>query len=139
MGWEIEKIIEVAQSLNQTGSTGASTGETIAAAFVLNRMDYLPGGYSDVVEAWDRLDEDWQAYVRLIKREYLYMFEVITKERYAELQLECQGLEMEIAKGQDTPEIDARLREVNRLMDNAPWAMDMDTYEVVERSESDNR
>ena len=102
-------------------------------------MDYLPGGYSDVVEAWDRLDEDWQAYVRLIKREYLYMFEVITKERYAELQLECQGLEMEIAKGQDTPEIDARLREVNRLMDNAPWAMDMDTYEVVERSESDNR
>ena len=68
--WEIEKIIEVANTLNATGTTGASTGERIAAAFVLNRADLLPELYADLVEAWDRLDPEWQDYVRLIKREY---------------------------------------------------------------------
>ncbi len=66
--WEVKKIIEVANELNRTGSTAASTGERIAAAFVLNRMDYLPDMYSDVVEAWDRLDHQWKCYVRVIKR-----------------------------------------------------------------------
>lgn len=55
--------------------TPASTGERIAAAFVLNRQDYLPDIYSDMVEAWDRLDDDWQVYVRLIKRDYLHLIE----------------------------------------------------------------
>ncbi len=72
--WQIEKIIEVANCLQRTGNTGASTGERIAAAFVLNRMDYLPDMYSDTLEAWDRLD-DWQTYVRLIKREYMHLIE----------------------------------------------------------------
>jgi len=66
--WEVEKIIEVANELNRTGNTAASTGERIAAAFVINRMDYLPDMYSDVVEAWDRLDHQWKCYVRAIKR-----------------------------------------------------------------------
>ena len=66
--WEIEKIISVANELNQTGTTPASTGERIAAAFVLNRMDYLPDMYTDVIEAWDRLDHQWKACVRVIKR-----------------------------------------------------------------------
>lgn len=66
--WEIIKIIEVANCLQATGTTGASTGERIAAAFVLNRMDYLPDMYSDVIEAWDRLDHQWKACVRVIKR-----------------------------------------------------------------------
>ena len=69
MRWEIEKIIEVANCLASTGKSGASTGERIAAAFVLNRMELLPANYQDVVEAWDRLD-DWQDYVRIIKRDY---------------------------------------------------------------------
>jgi hypothetical protein len=73
MNWQIEKIIEVANCLQTTGSTGASTGERIAAAFVLNRPDYLPNSYSDIVEAWDRLDDDWQAYVRLIKRQHMHL------------------------------------------------------------------
>jgi len=73
--WEMEKIIEVANSLQATGSTGASTGERIAAAFVLNRMDYLPDMYSDINEAWDRLDSQWQHYVRLIKRDYQHRIE----------------------------------------------------------------
>jgi hypothetical protein len=72
MQWQIEKIIEVANCLQATGSTGASTGERIAAAFVLNRMDYLPHGYQDVVEAWERLD-DWQPYVKAIKRDHMHL------------------------------------------------------------------
>ncbi len=66
----IEKIIEVANTLQLTGSSGASTGERIAAAFVLNRSEFLPDCYDDMVEAWDRLGEDWQQYVRWIKRDY---------------------------------------------------------------------
>ncbi len=73
--WEIEKIIEVARQLKATGSTPGSTGERIAAAFVLNRMDYLPDCYSDAVEAWDRLDLEWQQYVRIVKEDYMYLIE----------------------------------------------------------------
>ena len=73
--WEIEKIIEVAIELKTTGGTSASTSERIAAAFVLNRPDYLPRLYDDMVEAWDRLDDEWQEYVRLIKREYMHLIE----------------------------------------------------------------
>ncbi len=68
--WEIEKIIRVANVLATTGKTGASTSEQIAAAFVLNRMEFLPPGYEDVIEAWERLDEEWQGYVKLVKRYY---------------------------------------------------------------------
>ena len=73
--WQIEKIIEVANCLQATGSTAASTGERIAAAFVLNRQDYLPDYYSDMIEAWDRLGDEWQHYVRLIKQDYMHLIE----------------------------------------------------------------
>jgi hypothetical protein len=52
-----------------------TTGERIAAAFVLNNPDYLPSYYSDMVKAWDRLGDGWQAYVRLIKRDYMHRIE----------------------------------------------------------------
>lgn len=71
--WEISKIVETAISLKQTGGTAASTGERIAAAFVLNRMELLPDGYSDVVEAWDRLGDEWQHYVRMVKRNHMHL------------------------------------------------------------------
>jgi len=71
--WQIEKIIEVANCLQRTGSTAASTGERIAAAFVLNRQEYLPEAYDDMQEAWDRLGTEWQQYVRLIKRDYMHL------------------------------------------------------------------
>jgi len=73
--WQIEKIIEVANCLQATGSTSASTGEHIAAAFVLNRQDLLPAMYGELVEAWDRLDGEWQTYVRRIKRDYMHRIE----------------------------------------------------------------
>ena len=63
----LQKIINVSNELNKTGTTAASTGERIAAAFILNRMDYLPEGYSDIIEAWDFLGMQWQGYVRIIK------------------------------------------------------------------------
>jgi len=69
--WEIESIIDVANQLQRTGRSAASTGECIAAAFVLNRPDCLPASYTDLVEAWDRLGADWQDYVRLIKGHYM--------------------------------------------------------------------
>jgi len=33
-------------------------------------MDYLLDMYSDMIEVWGRLGEDWQVYVRLIKWDY---------------------------------------------------------------------
>jgi hypothetical protein len=72
--WQIEKIIEVANELQATECSSASTGERIAAAFVLNRMEFLPAGYRDVVEAWERLD-DWQRYVKAIKQDYMHLIE----------------------------------------------------------------
>lgn len=47
----LQKIIDVANVLHATGRTGASTGEIIAAAFVLNQQDYFPRGYEDMIEA----------------------------------------------------------------------------------------
>lgn len=73
--WQIEKIIEVANALKASGTSGASTGEQIAAAFVPNCPDLLPALYADVVEAWDRLDPEWQDYVRLIKHHYRHLVE----------------------------------------------------------------
>lgn len=70
--YSIEKIIEVANELQCKGSTGASTGERIAAAFVLNTPEYLPEMYGDMVDAWDRLDDQWQTYVRYIKRNCMH-------------------------------------------------------------------
>jgi hypothetical protein len=73
MRWEIEKIIDVAIALLRGGGDYASTGERIAAAFVLNRPDFFPDGYKrddnqyDMVAAWDRLGEDWQRYVVTIR------------------------------------------------------------------------
>ena len=75
MPWQIQRILQVAHDLQHTGSTPASTGERIAAAFVLNRADYLPDSYSDIIAAWDRLDETWQAAVRLIKRDYSHLID----------------------------------------------------------------
>ena len=69
--WPIETIINTANALQRTGRSGASTGERIAAAFVLNRMEFLPANYPDVLEAWERLD-DWQRYVKYIKANLMH-------------------------------------------------------------------
>jgi hypothetical protein len=33
-------------------------------------MEFLPASYPAAVDAWDRLDGEWQEYVRVIKRDY---------------------------------------------------------------------
>lgn len=69
----IARIINVANELQANGSTGASTGEQIAAAFVLNEQKYLPGE-QDMVRAWDRLAlGDYQHYVKVIKYDYMHL------------------------------------------------------------------
>ena len=73
LSWEIEKIVDVANCLQRTGRSGASTSEIIAAAFVLNRQDLLPDGYTDMIEAWERLGSEWQGYVMLIKGAFMHM------------------------------------------------------------------
>jgi hypothetical protein len=69
---EMEKIIDVANELLATGGSAASTGEIIAAAFVLNDQNFLPDDYSDIVEAWERLGERWQRHVKAIKRCHIH-------------------------------------------------------------------
>lgn len=65
----IQTIITLANHIASTGKSYGSTGEVIAAAFVMDRMDWLPEGYT-VIEAWERLDDRWQGYVKRIKEEY---------------------------------------------------------------------
>lgn len=72
--WQVQTIINTANQLQRDGHSGASTGERIAAAFVLNRMEFLPVSYRDVIEAWERI-EDWQHHVKRIKREYTHLIE----------------------------------------------------------------
>lgn len=67
--WEIEKIINVSNELATTGETAASISEQIAAAFVLNDLQYIPNDYS-MVEAWERLGGEWQGYVKSIQHGY---------------------------------------------------------------------
>ena len=69
--YRIKQIIAVANELLSKGNTGASTGECIAAAFVLDDMQHLPQGYS-VVAAWDRI-EDLQKSVRRIHNDYMHL------------------------------------------------------------------
>lgn len=78
--WELEKIIEVASSLLAGGHSAASTGEHIAAAFVLNRQDCLPPDCADLIEAWDHLGSRWQQHVRTIKREHHHLLMALAQD-----------------------------------------------------------
>lgn len=66
---DMRKIIDIANALSSRGRSSGSTGEVIAAAFVLNRMEFLPEGYA-VIDAWERLDKRWQKYVKIIRAEF---------------------------------------------------------------------
>jgi len=76
MNNEIENIIAVANELLQDGETCGSTGEQIAAAFILNRMEYLPMSHLVVIEAWQRLGVSWQAYVMEIKQDHMHLIKI---------------------------------------------------------------
>lgn len=73
MNWQTQKIISTANSLHREGTSSASTGEVIAAAFVLDDMDYLPADYSPV-EAWARLGS-WQTFVDDIRENHMEWIE----------------------------------------------------------------
>jgi hypothetical protein len=46
-----------------------STGEVIAVALILNRPDLLPPRYSKILEAVDRLGEEWFQVAIQVQRE----------------------------------------------------------------------
>jgi hypothetical protein len=53
-------IIRIVERINGGESVGAlSTGEQIAAAFLFNRMDWLPEAYKHPLDAIDRLGDNW--------------------------------------------------------------------------------
>ncbi|WP_299945296.1 hypothetical protein [uncultured Microbulbifer sp.] len=72
----LDKILNTAYSLLCTETNGASTSEQIAAAFVLERMEYLPQDW-DVIEAWERLNIERQLYVKHLRQEYWHLIEAI--------------------------------------------------------------
>ena len=72
MNDDIRRIIEVANDLTTHGSTAGSTSEQIAAAFVLNDMQYLPGCYTNITDAWARLGH-WQQHVHTINEHYRHL------------------------------------------------------------------
>jgi len=68
----VQQLINIARHLHKTGRSSASTGEQIAAAFILNQQKYLPDNYCDMVEAWERLGH-YQKYVKAIKSEFMHL------------------------------------------------------------------
>lgn len=70
----LNRILQVARSLLENRAFNASTSEWIAAAFVLERLDYLPQGVG-VMEAWEHLDIEWQFYARHLRQEYRQVIE----------------------------------------------------------------
>jgi hypothetical protein len=57
----VRRIADLVQQFegNERSIGVLSTGEEIALALVLNRRDLLPDGYTHVLHAVDRLDDDW--------------------------------------------------------------------------------
>ena len=47
----------------------------------------------------------------------------MTKEAFLQLQDELESLELAIAKGEETDNTDSRLKELESLMENAPWIL----------------
>ena len=67
------QLMHIATQLHTTGRTSASTGERIAAAFIINNMQHLPEGYT-VLEAWDRLEPSWQRLTMALHQAYSHRF-----------------------------------------------------------------
>jgi hypothetical protein len=69
---DMARIIEVTNELLNKEGTAGSTGEIIAAAFILDDASYLPNSYPNMIDAWDRLGA-WQEYVRVIRAHYRHL------------------------------------------------------------------
>lgn len=52
--------------------------------------------------------------------------DTMTKDRYLQLQSELEGLELSLAKGEETDATDFRIREIELLMEHSPWTLDPD-------------
>lgn len=47
----------------------------------------------------------------------------MTKEKFLQLQEELERLELAVAKGEETDNIDSRISELESIMENAPWIL----------------
>jgi len=74
--YPLDRILHAARGLLEKGSGGDSTSERVAAAFVLERMEYLPSGWG-VIEAWERLDIEWQFYVKHLRKDCRHLIEAL--------------------------------------------------------------
>lgn len=61
--------------------------------------------------------------------------DTMTKDRFLQLQSELEGLELSIAKGQETEATDFRIQEIEMLMRNSPWTLCPDDGCVPKDSE----
>jgi hypothetical protein len=59
----------------------------------------------------------------------------MTKENFLALQREVEGLEIEIAKGYDSPRGDARFKELEKMMEESPWTIHPD-YGCISKNEA---
>ena len=73
----------------------------------------------------DVTEKRWKEFVELhVQRD-------VTPDKFFALMHESSALEIEIAKGQDTPQIDARLREIDEICERSGLEYDMDTGRVT--------
>ncbi|MEI4942197.1 hypothetical protein U1710_10395 [Aeromonas caviae] len=49
--------------------------------------------------------------------------QALTKETFLAMQQELEGLELSIAKGEEHPNVDSRIAELERLMEQSPWTL----------------
>lgn len=52
--------------------------------------------------------------------------DMMTKDRFLQLQSELEGLELSIAKGEETDATDFRILEIELLMEHSPWTLHPD-------------
>lgn len=52
--------------------------------------------------------------------------DTMTKDRFLQLQSELEGLELSIAKGEETDATDFRIREIELLMEHSSWTLHPD-------------
>lgn len=128
--WSPESIYEAIEELELNGEGGplANGYEIIDTIFndTLVHETNMRRKFSDRHHAATLPDDEAQIIGEL------------SADEYASLMRELDGLELAIAKGEDTPDGDARLKEIDQILDASPWVIDMDTCKVIRKPEHED-
>ena len=66
---KVDRLHELAEQIKAGVPLAAlSSGEQILAAFISNRMEWLPDDYRDALEALDRVGADWISALIMYRR-----------------------------------------------------------------------